>query len=329
MGYTRITICALLATAVCPVTVHAQCTDPLLEVSAGGRVVAGSREQLIAHVNQGGGVRVGWHLDWNVDGHIDVSHWAEGSFLTVFEGEVFAQFHDIHRQIPLAGAGDIAFAEHDQASRWSGKLGSNGILEGIFSNGIARRWSVASRWCESATAEQAPAPEQPTSCAARWQEQYRNTTDGATERGDRRALIRALRRGDPLRVAWGSAYADGNYTTEHVAEPVFFSIVGGDHVVAQLPEHIGQVTYVRLDDARFGAEPQVMWRGLLRTDGLFDAVWVDRAEGQVVRRLPQRAAVSWLTHSAPPECSLSPALELAVPNGVTPDLNRAGERLPR
>lgn len=296
-------------------------------------MLAGSRERLIAHVNQGGRVRIGWQLDWNVDGHIDVSHWSDGSFLTVFEGEVFAQFDDIHRQIPLPGNAEVALAEGAQAARWTGKLGSDGVLEGIFETGSAHRWSVAARWCDGASAGTASASEMPApvSCSARWEERFRNTAQGVTERGDRRDLIDALRRGDPLRVAWGSTYADGSYTMEHVAEPVFFSIVGGDHVVAQLPEHIGQVTYVRLDDARFGADPQVMWRGLLRTDGLFDTVWVDRGDGQVVRRLPQRAAVSWLTHSTPAEsdCTRSPALQLAVPSGVIPDANRQGERLPR
>ncbi|MEM9386257.1 MAG: hypothetical protein AAGA68_14445 [Pseudomonadota bacterium] len=295
--------------------------------------MAGSRETLIAHVNGGGRVRIGWQLDWNVDGHIDVSHWSDGSFLTVFEGEVFAQFNDIHRQIPLPGTGEIALAEGEQAARWTGKLGSDGVLEGIFYGGSAHRWSVASRWCDAESGAPRPnhAEPRPASCDARWRERFRNTSDGATERGDRRALVDALRRGDPLRVAWGSTYADGTYTMEHVAEPVFFSIVGGDHVVAQLPEHIGQITYVRLDDARFGADPQVMWRGLLRTDGLFDAVWVDRGDGQVVRRLPQRAAVSWLTHSTPAQtdCARSPALQLAVPNGVVPDSTRQGERVPR
>jgi hypothetical protein len=310
--------------AACAGAARAACEAPLLRVDGSGAVVAGSKQSLLAHVNRGGTVRVGWQLDWNIDGHIDIAHWASASVLSVFEGEVFARFEDLTRPVPVPGQTTIGMVGAAQPAQWSGIVSSSGVLQSASDDGEVQQWSVASEWCVgSAHTDEEPA------CVATWTEQFRNDQDGSTERGTREALLSSLRRGDSLRVAWGATFSDGDYSVEHVAEPVFFSIVGGEHVVVQLPEHIGQNTYARLDGSNFNDQPQVMWRGLLRTDGLFDAVWVDRASGQIVRRLPQRAAVSWITFSPPEKCDLRAPLQLAVPGGVTPDTARAAERIPK
>lgn len=66
--------------------------------------------------------------------------------------------------------------------------------------------------------------------------------------------------------------------------------------------------------------------GFTRTAGLGapDAVWVNRATGELVRRYPQRAALNWY---APVSPSLSTPT-LAVPGGVKRDEGRADERFP-
>jgi hypothetical protein len=304
------------------------CEVPLLKIAAGGEVAAGSAQALMDHVNGGGRLRVGWQLDWNVDGHVDITNWAEPSVVSVYDDQVFAQFDDIRRRIPTLEETPDGRSLAGQSGRWSAVLGSDGVLTSHVEGAGERRWSVASEWCADEKAGVAPAT-LAQNCTPTWTERYRHDSQGATLRGHRESLLEALRRGDSLRVAWGAAYSDSRYSVEHVAEPVFYSIVGGEHVVAQLPEHIAQNTYVRLDGAIFGDQPAVMWRGLLRTDGLFDAVWVNRASGQVVRRLPQRATVSWLTLSPPASCESRPALELAAPDGVVPDAARAAERVPK
>jgi hypothetical protein len=91
--------------------------------------------------------------------------------------------------------------------------------------------------------------------------------------------------------------------------------LNGDDVFVQLPEHIGQKSYSQREDARFD-RASVMWRGLMGTDGTFDAVWVNRGSGDEVRRLPQRAGVAWFAELPGPECSAAPPLTLAVPGGV-------------
>lgn len=91
--------------------------------------------------------------------------------------------------------------------------------------------------------------------------------------------------------------------------------MGGKEVVVQLPEHIAQHSYVDPSGAAF-ENAAVMWRGLMSTDGTFDAVWVNRATGEEVRRLPQRAALAWFAFVPPSSCCGQSPIELAVPGGV-------------
>ncbi|HWN06380.1 MAG TPA: hypothetical protein VNO53_04380 [Steroidobacteraceae bacterium] len=157
-------------------------------------------------------------------------------------------------------------------------------------------------------------------CAPRWQLVYRHDADGRPVTGARSALHAAIRRGQPLRAAWGfsTRRGDRDLTVEHAAEPLFVTIVDAEHVFVQLPEHIGQRSYVDAAGARFD-RPAVMWRGLLGTDGTFDAVYVNRATGEEVRRVAQRAAVAWFAERPPAGCEDAPAVDLAIPGGVRRD----------
>jgi len=101
---------------------------------------------------------------------------------------------------------------------------------------------------------------------------------------------------------------------EHVAEPVFLTIMKGEDVFVQLPEHIGPTSYSRPDGATFDRSA-VMWRGLMSSNGTFDAVLVDRASGREVR-LPQRAGVAWFALLPRTGCDAQEPLTLAVPGGV-------------
>ena len=58
-----------------------------------------------------------------------------------------------------------------------------------------------------------------------------------------------------------------------------------------------------------------MWRGMMGTDGSFDAVFVDRANGKEVRRLPQRARIAWFAYAPEPLCAGKP-VKLAERDGV-------------
>ncbi len=154
-----------------------------------------------------------------------------------------------------------------------------------------------------------------------WRMVYRHDADGNPMAGTKQALFDAIRRGDAIRFAWGSTFEQPDGTVlsvEHTAEPVFLTIVGGEKVVVQLPEHIAQESYPRPEGDRFKTA-SVMWRGLMTTEGRFDAVWVDRASGEEVLRKPQRVGLSWFAFAPDPACDPRPILEIAVPGGVRSD----------
>lgn len=157
---------------------------------------------------------------------------------------------------------------------------------------------------------------------ATWQLVYRNDTEGEAISGSKKALFDAIRRGSPIRVAWGfkSERTDITISTQHVAEPVFLTIIGESEVVVQIPEHIAQQSYINASKANFD-DPAIMWRGLLSTDGKFDAVWVNRATGEEVRRLAQKVSLAWFAFQPSDPKDLGKPIELATADGIRPASN--------
>jgi hypothetical protein len=71
-----------------------------------------------------------------------------------------------------------------------------------------------------------------------WHLVYRHDADGRPLGGDKAELLAAIRRGSPVRFAWGvKVDREGGFVSvEHVAEPEFLTIVNESEVVVQLPE---------------------------------------------------------------------------------------------
>ena len=90
--------------------------------------------------------------------------------------------------------------------------------------------------------------------------------------------------------------------------------MGESELYVQMPEHIAHASYHEPSRAGLG-KPSVMWRGMMGTDGSFDAVWVDRANGKEVRRMPQRARIPWFAYAPDPLCAGKP-VKLAERDGV-------------
>lgn len=281
------------------------CQQLLFATGDDGRPSAGSKEALRAAVAAGTPIRVWWGIDADRDGRHDVTHWADAVFLTEFEGEIFTQLTEIRRQSPRAGTAHVNL--YAEPVRWSASLGSNGTLEGAFDSaaGEPRTMKLATKWCANV----------PRDCSPAWRLAYEHDRDGKGLAGSKEALFEAVRRGYPIRIAWGMKTADGKISVEHASDTVFVTIMNGAEVVAQLPEHASQTSYWNAKEASFDAAG-VMWRGMMSTSGDFDAVFVNRGTGEVTRRLPQRARMRWMVLAPPAECETAAAPELAVPGGV-------------
>lgn len=290
----------------------AQCPHLLFSTGFDRNPVGGSKAALVDAVTRGEPVRIGWELDFDDDDEADILHWTDASYLSVWEGEVYAQVQAIHRQRPIRGEGDMELP--DEFIEWRASLGTTGRVDGAFSNG-EKMPSIPARifWC----AASAPDPI--------WTPVYKNGLNGEALEGSKEDLFAAIRAGQPIQIGWGLVREiDGEpASVEHLAAPVFLGIGDDKHVVAQLSEHIAPRSYWGENSAFFD-DPAVLWRGIMSTNGTFDAVWANRSTGEVVRRSPQRAVMTWYVRRKAPVTTPS----LAIPRGVIGDEGRAGERFP-
>ena len=285
------------------------CPLHLVTIEPDGNASAGSKDALREAFRAGLPLRVGWSLNFDADPEPEVTHWSDGGFLTEFEGEIFAQLADIQAQGPRLGKASILMPA--KRKRWSGLIGPNGVLESNFDDGeVAPSERVRSEWCIDGRA----------ACAVpSWRLVYLHDKSGVALEGAKSALFDAIRRGYPIRFAWGAAIGTPEQpaSVEHAAEPVFVSIMGGSELFVQLPEHIAQTSYHDASRAALG-QPAVMWRGMMGTDGSFDAVMINRANGKEVRRMPQRARIAWFAYAPDALCAGKP-LKLAERDGVVRD----------
>ncbi len=237
-------------------------------------------------------------------------HWSDSGFLTEFEGEIFAQFADIQAQGPRLGKASISMPA--KRKRWSGLVGTNGVLESNFDDGEAMPSTrVRSEWCiDGARRLRAAVVAARSTCTTRAAPRSRVRSRRCSMQSV--AAIRFASRG-----ALQSARRRSRRSVEHAAEPVFLTIMGESELFVQLPEHIAQASYHEPSRAAFG-KPAVMWRGMMGTDGSFDAVMVDRASGKEVRRMPQRARIAWFAYAPDPLCAGKP-VKLAERDGVVRD----------
>jgi hypothetical protein len=290
------------------------CPLHLVTIEPDGQPSAGSKEKLREAFRAGLPLRVGWSLNFDEDDEPEVVHWSDSGFLTEFEGEIFAQLADIQAQGPRLGKASISMPA--KRKRWSGLIGTNGVLESNFDDGeAAPSERVRSEWCIDGRA----------ACAVpSWRMVYLHDKNGTAIEGAKSALFDAIRRGYPIRFAWGAAVGtpEKPVSVEHAAEPVFLTIMGESELFVQLPEHIAQASYHDPLRAAFG-KPQVMWRGMMGTDGSFDAVMVDRASGKEVQRMPQRARIAWFAY-APDALCAGKSVRLAERDGVVRDTEARG-----
>lgn len=285
------------------------CPELLATIQADGSVTAGSLKNLKQAYRAGEKLRVGWEIDWDHDGRIDITHWADASFLSEYKGTIGTQIASIRRQIPDPDSAAVGL--DPGGAIWTGLIDTRGRLQGSYDDGEIKEQKVRSHWCATASSDRA------RDCASsKWRLAYHHDNDGSPIKGNKERLFDAVRRGYPIRLAWGvRSSSDPTASTAHAVDPVFVSLMRGDHLFAQLPEHIAQLSYWQPSQAQFD-EPRIMWRGLIGTDGSFDAAWIDRATGETVKRHPQRAKVAWFYYGPIARCDNNQPVDLETLEGV-------------
>ena len=151
--------------------------------------------------------------------------------------------------------------------------------------------------------------------ASQWRLMFVNGPDGRDISGNREDLLRAIRRGSPVRVGWGEAAADGKWSVEEYANTSFVNIMAGREVIAQIEPGLIQSNYIDPDKAGLKT-PLVDWLAMIGTNGRFDAVTIDRKSGEQLRRLVQRTTVHWYALAPEPSCDRRPIPDIAPPGRV-------------
>ncbi len=106
---------------------QAQDSNILVTTNTKGEVSHGTIDNLIAAINQGKKIRVGWNIDFNSDGKPDVTHWIDATFLTILNGHVFTQIDPIYKQTTKAQIPQVNIIE--STMQWTGVIGTNSVLQ--------------------------------------------------------------------------------------------------------------------------------------------------------------------------------------------------------
>ncbi|MFC4721018.1 hypothetical protein ACFO5O_01690 [Geojedonia litorea] len=103
-----------------------QNSEILLKTDFDGNVVEGSIQNLIDNIRAGEKIRVGWNLDFDNDGKVDLEHWIDANFLSILNGHVFNQIEPIYAQGPNIELPQIQIRNSNLM--WTAIVGTNGKL---------------------------------------------------------------------------------------------------------------------------------------------------------------------------------------------------------
>lgn len=99
-----------------------------------------------------------------------------------------------------------------------------------------------------------------------WQLVYQNDFNGNPVSGSKEELVKAMKKGSPIRVSWGGTEADSSSWIEF-AEPVFTTIMNDASVVVQFPLSFIQTDYTDPEKAFLQTDPPTGWRAIMSTNG--------------------------------------------------------------
>lgn len=155
-----------------------------------------------------------------------------------------------------------------------------------------------------------------------WHLVYQNDSTGHTLYGNKRILTDAVKRGSPVRVAWGEKLDDGTSDVEF-SVPEFVTLVGDTDVVVQFPASMIQTEYMIAKKSYLKTNPPTQWRALMSTDGHYHQFHTDFKTGEVIRVMWLKTAMAWYVLSPQNDKRYIPAL--ALKNGIQLDSIKKGK----
>lgn len=149
--------------------------------------------------------------------------------------------------------------------------------------------------------------------SAAWRLVYQNDSLGHTIYGSKKMLVEAIKKGSPVRVAWGEKLDDGTSDAEF-SVPEFTTLVNDSDVVAQMPASMIQTDYMHVKTSFLKTNPPTQWRALMSTDGHYHQFHTNFKTGDVTRVMWLKTAVAW--YAEVPEHDDRYMPELTIKNGI-------------
>jgi len=127
-----------------------------------------------------------------------------------------------------------------------------------------------------------------------WKKVYKHDKNGHPISGSKDALIAGIRNGYSLKVGWGLSVEreDTTIRIEHIAEPLFLTIIQEKEVSIVIDAHPLLQSYWRIENQQF-KEGGHIWQCVLNTTGAFNAQIYHRSTGELIRDFPQQHRMTW------------------------------------
>ena len=128
-----------------------------------------------------------------------------------------------------------------------------------------------------------------------WKIIYKNDKKGNTLLGSKTSVINAIRTGANIKIGWGSK--GKNHSIEHLSKPIWLAILDDKEVIAHLdPQVLSTIDWENLS-ANYAdlSKLKEEWRVVLTTKGEFDAIWYDRKNDTIIKRIPQNHVITWFS----------------------------------
>lgn len=127
-------VCSLLFISV--LSLSAQTSYSVVcEINQKGEVISGSISDLKDYVKNGNPIRVGWVLKFHnpKDGKsMDLEHWTDAGFVSLWNGHVFAQIKSIYQQGPSFESPPSIYLVNEKPDGWVAIIGTTGVMRQKF-----------------------------------------------------------------------------------------------------------------------------------------------------------------------------------------------------